>query len=311
MSKLLYNRASTWIKQRFGGRIQKIPVDAGFSCPNIDGTLSDQGCLYCNNKSFAPFYSSSKLSITEQLQKGRAYFSARYNCQRFFAYFQSHSCTYASLEVLQQKYLEAAGFEGIEGLIIATRPDCINNEITNLLRDISQNTFVRIELGIESFDDKVLKSINRCHGAQTALNAIKTLKSADIPVSIHLISGLPGEQTDHMARAAKITSSSGADMVKLHHLQIVKGSRLADLYNLHPENYKLYTLDEYIDKVCEFIANLSPTVYLDRFISRIPVNQLIAPIFNGIDEAGFQRQLESRLCELNLYQGAEIIDCDC
>jgi len=311
LSKLLFNRASAWIKSRFGGRIQKIPVNAGFSCPNLDGTLSDQGCLYCNNKSFAPFYSDAQLSITEQLQKGGAYFAARYNCQRFFAYFQSHSCTYAPLAILKQKYLEAAGFEGVEGLIIATRPDCISAEVTSLLRDLAHTIFIRIELGIESFDDRVLSSINRCHNVEVALDAVKMLKSVDIPVSIHLISGLPGEQPDHMAKAARITSSSGADMVKLHHLQIVAGSRLAELYLDHPEHYRLYTLDEYIDKVCEFIANLSPDIHLDRFISRVPINQLIAPIFKGIDEAAFQRQLESRLRELNLYQGAKFVALNC
>lgn len=311
MSRQLFNRASVWIKEKFGGRIQKIPVNAGFSCPNLDGTLSDKGCLYCNNNSFAPFYSDAQLSITEQLQKGRAYFAVRYDCQRFFAYFQSHTCTYAEPIILRQKYLEAASLEGIEGLIIATRPDCINAEITSLLRDLAHTTFIRIELGIESFDDKVLGSINRCHNVATALAAIKMLSSADIPVSIHLISGLPGEQTNHMAKAARITSDSGADMVKLHHLQIVKGSRLAGLYSQQPANYRLYTLDEYIDKVCEFIANLSPAIYLDRFISRVPINQLIAPVFRGIDEAGFQRQLENRLRELNMYQGAEFIGGNC
>ena len=307
MSKPLFNRASSWVKARFGGRVQKIPVDAGFSCPNLDGTLSDQGCLYCNNRSFSPFYSSAQLSISEQLLKGREYFAKRYGCQLFFAYFQSYSCTYAPVETLREKYQEAAGSQGIAGLVIATRPDCINAEITELLKDFASKTFIRIELGVESFDNAVLSNINRCHNAETAMNAIEMLCCTDIPVSIHLISGLPGEQPDHMAKAARIVSGSGADMVKLHHLQIVAGSRLAELYKAHPESWPLHTLDGYLEKACEFIVNLSPQVYIDRFINRVPVNQLLAPIFKHIDEAGFQRLLENRLRELNIEQGAEYI----
>ncbi len=304
--KTMFNRASTWVKNRFGQRIQKIPVDAGFSCPNRDGRLSDQGCLYCSNASFSPFYSTARHTITEQLVQGREYYAKRYSCNRFFAYFQSYSCTYAPVETLRKKYLEAAGGEGIEGLIIATRPDCIDAEIVALLQEIAGQTFIRLELGVESFDDAVLTGMNRCHGAAEALKSINMLKSADIPVCIHLISGLPGEKADHMTTAARAVSNSGADMVKLHHLQIVRGSRLAGLYAANPENYHLYSLDEYVDKVCEFIVNLSPTIYLERFVSRIPLDQLIAPAFSGIDEAGFQRVLEDRLKSLGAYQGSGI-----
>ncbi len=302
----LFNRASALIKARFGTRIQKVAIDAGFSCPNLDGKLSDQGCLYCNNKSFAPFYSNPQLSIGEQLHAGCKYYATRYGGHRFFAYFQSHSCTYAPIEELRGKYCEAAACEGIVGLVIATRPDCISPEIIELLQELSAATFVRIELGVESFDDQVLCTINRCHDRAEALNAINLLKSAGIPVCIHLISGLPGEKPDQMIEAAKITSNSGADMVKLHHLQIVKGSRLAELYLANPDRYHLHSLDEYLNRVCDFISYLAPEIYLDRFINRVPLNQLIAPIFNGVDEASFQRLLENRLQELSLYQGAKI-----
>lgn len=302
----LFNRASSWVKARFGTRIQKVAIDAGFSCPNLDGSLSDQGCLYCSNKSFSPFYTNPQLSISEQLHAGRRYYAARYGSHGFFAYFQSHSCTYAPVEILRSKYYEAAACEGIVGLIIATRPDCIDPEIIKLLQELSKTTFIRIELGVESFDDQVLCAINRCHSSAKALGAISLLRSAEIPVCIHLISGLPCEKPDQMIEAAKITSSSGADMVKLHHLQIVKGSRLAGLYQANPDQYDLHSLDEYLDKVCDFISYLAPEIYLDRFISRVPLNQLIAPIFNGVNEAGFQRMLENRLQKRNLYQGAKM-----
>jgi len=303
----LFNRASSLIKERFGKRVQKIPIDAGFSCPNRDGKLSDQGCLYCSNRSFAPFYSDPHLSISEQLCQGRDYYAKRYGCNSFFAYFQSYSGTYAPLDVLRQKYLEAIDCEGIVGLVIATRPDCIDADITTLLQQLSEKTCIRIELGVESFDDGVLATINRCHDSAAALQAIARLKTAGIPVSIHLISGLPGEQYDHMIRAAQIVSDSGADMVKLHHLQIVKGSRLAALYAENPGHYQLYSLEEYIERVCEFIAHLSPAIYLERFLNRVPPDQLVAPLFSGVDEAGFQRRLEQRLQELGLYQGASLV----
>ncbi len=304
--KPLFNRASSWVKTRFGQRIQKIPVDAGFSCPNRDGKLSDRGCLYCSNASFSPFYSTAQHAIADQLRDGREYYAKRYGCNRFFAYFQSYSCTYAPVEILRQKYLEAAAGQGIEGLIIATRPDCIDAGIIALLQEMADRTFIRLELGVESFDDAVLAGMNRCHETAAALKSINMLKSAGIPVCIHLISGLPGEKSDHMATAARAVSTSGADMVKLHHLQIVKGSRLEELYAKHPENYHLYSLDEYVDKVCEFIEHLSPDIYLERFVSRVPLDMLIAPVFSGIDEAGFQRRLEARLRELGLYQGSGI-----
>lgn len=303
----LFNRASSWIKGRFGQRVQKIPIDAGFSCPNRDGKLSDQGCLYCSNPSFSPFYSDSQLSISEQLCRGRDYFARRYGCNSFFAYFQSYSCTYAPLDVLRRKYLEAINCEGIVGLVIATRPDCVDISIIALLQQLSEKACIRIELGVESFDDGVLAAINRCHDSAAALQAIARLRAAGIPVSTHLISGLPGERHDHMIRAAQIVSDSGAEMVKLHHLQIVKGSRLAALYAENPGDYPLYTLEEYIERVCEFITHLSPAIYLERFLNRVPPDQLVAPIFSGIDEAGFQRRLEQRLHELGLYQGARVV----
>ncbi|PKL48272.1 MAG: TIGR01212 family radical SAM protein [Candidatus Riflebacteria bacterium HGW-Riflebacteria-2] len=303
----LFNRASAWIKTRFGRRVQKIPIDAGFSCPNRDGSLSGQGCLYCSNASFAPFYSNPQLAIAEQLRQGREYYQKRYGCSSFFAYFQSYSGTYAPVETLRQKYREAADCQDIEGLIIATRPDCINSDIVTLLQDIAQATFIRIELGVESFDDAVLAEMNRCHDVATSLQAISRLRSAEIPVCIHLISGLPGEKPDYMTRAARVTSESGADMVKLHHLQIIKGSRLARLYAASPDSYHLYSIEAYIDRVCEFVANLAPNIYLERFISRIPVDQLVAPIFSGIDESAFQRLLEARLKTLGLYQGSSIL----
>lgn len=303
MTLALFKRSSSWITERFGERIQKIPVDAGFSCPNLDGKLSDYGCVYCNNSSFAPFYSNARLSITEQLHQGISYFSKRYNCKKYFAFFQSFTCTYAPTKILREKYNEALSVPGIAGLIIATRPDCLSHEILELLVELGQKTFIRLELGIESFEDNVLQRINRCHDRQTALLAMKNVVDAKIPLCIHLISGLPGETADCLPVAASIIGASGADMVKLHHLQIVKGSRLAEIFANDPDSIKLHSLDTYLDALCEFIANLPTNVYIDRLINRVKPEQLIAPEFKIKGEAELQRLLEQRLLSKGLTQG--------
>lgn len=300
-----YNRAAEWYKTKFGGRIQKIAIDAGFSCPNRDGTLSESGCIYCNNASFAPFYSNSLLSITEQLQKGSSFYQKRYQCQRFFAYFQSYSCTYAPIEILRKKYQEAAAFKGVEGLIIATRPDCLNEEIVNLLHEFSQKTYLRIEIGVESFDDRVLSAINRCHNATTAKNAIAMIRKKNIDVSAHLIFGLPEESSDCQIKTAEEIADSGANFVKLHHLQIVKNSRLAEMFSNNPENMKLHSMYSYLEVVASFIAHLPPEIAIERFINRVPPAQLIAPRWNDIDESYFQRFLIEKLKKQNLWQGAK------
>lgn len=303
MTLPLFNRSSSWITRRFGERIQKIPIDAGFSCPNLDGKLSSRGCIYCNNSSFAPFYSNDKLSISEQLYQGMAYFSKRYKCKSYFAFFQSFTCTYAPVEVLREKYNEALSVPGIAGLIIATRPDCLSDKVMELLVELGQKTFIRIELGVESFEDHVLQLANRCHDRQTALLAMKNVVAAKIPLCIHLILGLPGETKTCLPAAARIIGESGADMVKLHHLQVVKGSRLAEIFAKDPDSIKLHSLNSYLDALCEFIANLPTDVYIDRLINRVKPEQLLAPQFKIKGEAELQRLLEQRLMSKGLTQG--------
>lgn len=310
MNTNVYRRAAEWYKTRFGGRVQKIAIDAGFSCPNRDGTLSTAGCTYCNNDSFSPFYSNPFLSITEQLSAGAKFCQKRYQCQRFFAYFQSYSCTYAPLEILKQKYAEASDFKGVEGLIIATRPDCLTEEIVTLLQEISKKTYLRIELGVESFDDRVLAAVNRCHSAETAKNAIITMRKKGIDVSAHLIFGLPDESYDCAVTTAREIANSGANFVKLHHLQIVKNSRLANIIATDPQSIKLHTINSYLDAVAAFITHLPDEVAIERLINRVPPDQLIAPVWNNIDESSFQRLLIEKLKKQNLYQGAKFSkDC--
>lgn len=303
MNNSLYRKSCQLIIEQFGTRIQKIPIDAGFSCPNLDGTISYDGCIYCSNQSFSPFYTDRQLSIKEQIERGIQFFGKRYACNRFFAYFQSFSCTHASPDILEQRFAEAASIEGIEGLVIATRPDCIDTSVIEVLKKLQKQTHVRIEVGIESFNDRTLLLCNRCHTAKQALDTARMLKESEIPFTVHLIFGLPEEIDDFPARYAKIVSECGCDMVKLHHLQILKNSALEKILSENPEFIKPYSLNGYVDDVCRFIAFLKPEIAIDRFINRVKPDCLVGPVFHIGNEGAFQKLIESRLSQLDWHQG--------
>ncbi|HNW12356.1 MAG TPA: TIGR01212 family radical SAM protein [Candidatus Rifleibacterium sp.] len=303
MNKPLFNSAANYYQKTFGGRVQKIPVDAGFSCPNRDGTLSTTGCIYCSNRSFSPFYVTAEKTVREQLQTGIRFFSSRYGCNRFFAYFQTFSGTSAPIETLHRLYREALSVEGIEGLVIATRPDCLGEDVVELLRKISDETYLRIELGIESFENRVLQKINRCHDVQTSLSALARLKQARIENCVHLIFGLPEESPQAPENSARIVSEFQTRFVKLHHLQIVRDTIAADLYQNSPEAFKLHTPASYVSLLTRFISHLSADVYIERFLNRVPTDFLIAPRWGGITETDFRQLLETEMTTQNLWQG--------
>lgn len=289
-----FNSASDYYREKYGERIQKIPVNAGFSCPNRDGTLSFDGCSYCNNDSFSPFYTSTACSIVEQLEKGASFYAKRYNCRRFWAYFQSFSNTYSDVQNLHTKYSQALSLPFIEGLIIATRPDCINDSVVDLLKTFKKLTYIRVELGAESFDDDVLSAINRHHDVNAVFKAVKILKEAEIETCVHLIFGLPLEKRDSPKTSAEIVSELGVRFVKLHHLQIVKGSLLEQAYKNGSFNGKLHTAESYLDVLCEFLTFLEEGVYIERLINRAPLNYLLAPIWGNVTESSFKKMLLKR-----------------
>lgn len=289
-----FNSASDYYREKYGERIQKIPVNAGFSCPNRDGTLSFDGCSYCNNDSFSPFYTSTACSIVEQLEKGASFYAKRYNCRRFWAYFQSFSNTYSDVQNLHTKYSQALSLPFIEGLIIATRPDCINDSVVDLLKTFKKLTYIRVELGAESFDDDVLSAINRHHDVSAVFKAVKILKEAEIETCVHLIFGLPLEKKDSPKTSAEIVSELGVRFVKLHHLQIVKGSLLEQAYKNGSFNGKLHTAESYLDVLCEFLTFLEEGVYIERLINRAPLNYLLAPIWGNVTESSFKKMLLKR-----------------
>lgn len=303
MNNPSFNPASNYYLKKFGGRVQKIPVDAGFSCPNRDGTLSTAGCIYCSNRSFSPFYVSADKTVTEQLQAGIGFFAGRYSCSRFFAYFQTFSGTSAPVETLRRLYREALSVKGVEGLVIATRPDCLGDEVIELLKEISGEVYLRIELGVEAFEDRVLQRINRCHDVQTSLNALASLQHAGIETCVHLIFGLPEESQQAPEISARIISESKASLVKLHHLQIVKDTAAAELFKNSPAMFHLHTPATYASLLTRFISHLSAEAYIERFLNRVPEEFLIAPRWGGITETVFRHLLESDMAAQNVWQG--------
>ena len=293
---------ATDIKIQFGSRVQKLSINAGFTCPNRDGTKDHRGCAFCNNTSFRPNYCEPEKSITQQLEEGIQFFSKKYPEMRFFAYFQSYSNTYESLDVLEKVYSEALAHERVIGLVIGTRPDCVNDEILQLIADIGQGHYVALEYGVESTNDDTLSRINRHHAFKEAQNAILKTQGYGIQCGIHLILGLPGEDNEQMMQHAQRINELPIDSLKLHQLQIVKNTLFAHEFQHSPQQFPLFSLEEYLDFLVDFLEVLSPEIAIERFVNQVPFDLLIAPKW-GIKNFEFVARLESRLRERDTWQG--------
>lgn len=303
MKNIVYNSSSIFFEKHFSSRVQKISIDAGFSCPNRDGKKAIGGCIYCNNQSFSPFYCTSQKSIKQQLEQGINFFAKKYKTQKYLAYFQAYTNTYASVEKLRQLYFEALSVENVIGLVISTRPDCFDNDIANLLHDISKKYFVLVEFGVESTNDSVLKNINRHHTFEETQNALFLCKERNINTGIHLILGLPTENINQIIETAKKISSLPFNLLKLHQLQVVKNTLLEKDFLQNPQKYRLFSVEEYIDICINFIENLSPNILIDRFTSEVPAEFLIAPKWGGIKNYEFVHKLTNKMTELDTWQG--------
>jgi len=299
----LYNDYSTWIRKQFNERVQKISVDAGFTCPNRDGTKGLGGCIYCDNKAFSPTYCSSGKSITQQLNEGIDFFSEKYLAQKYIAYFQSYTNTYADINILEKYYNEALSHPKVIGLAISTRPDCVNDDILNLISQLSKMHFVTLEFGVESTSNETLKLINRCHTFEDSKNAILKASGLGIKIAAHLILGLPGENKKQIVKHAEIISSLPISILKLHQLQIIKDTKLAELYQQNSEFIKLYTANEYVDLAIDFIEQLSPDIIIERFTSESPCEKIIAPNWNGLKNFEVVDKIRKRLIERDTWQG--------
>lgn len=298
----LYNDYSTYIKKFFGCKVQKISLNAAFTCPNRDGKLGRGGCTYCNNRTFNPEYCDTGKSITQQLEEGKQFFSRKYPEMKYLAYFQAYTNTYGELEVLKRKYEEALAVDGMLGLVIGTRPDCMPDSLLDYLENLAKYTHVTVEYGIESIDDNILKHINRGHDFATARDAVERTAARGIPVGVHMILGLPGEDKEAVLKQPRILSELPVTTIKLHQLQIIRGTAMGEEYLQHPERFRLFGVDDYIETVVGYIARLRGDIVIERFVSQSPKELLLAPDW-GLKNHEFTEKVKKRMIELSVYQG--------
>ena len=270
-----YNDYGTWIRRQFPYRVQKISIDAGFTCPNRDGRISSGGCIYCDNRTFNPSYCQRRNSVTQQLEEGKRFFAHKYPDMKYLAYFQAFTNTYAPLSHLKALYQEALQVENIVGIVIGTRPDCVSDELLDYLAELNQRTFVLVEYGLESTNNDTLLRINRGHTFEQSQEAIERTKQRGLLCGAHIILGLPGEDAAESLRQAPIISRLPIDILKIHQMQIIRGTRLADEFETNP--FHIYSVDEYIQLIAEYIQRLRPDMILERFVSQSPKELLIAP----------------------------------
>lgn len=302
LEKRRYHDFPSFCRKVFGERVQKLSIDGGFTCPNRDGKKGSGGCTFCNNESFNPDYCRSVQGITRQIDEGVRFFQAKYQGQKYLAYFQAYSNTYAPLKVLRERYEEALAHSQVAGLVLATRPDVIEDDVLEYLGELAQKYYVCIEYGVESANDEVLSRVNRGHSFAEAEDAIRRTAYRGIYIGAHLIFGLPGESRESMLEGAARLGRLPIDILKLHQLQIIRGTRMAEEYLRAPETFRLYSLDEYLDFVVDVIGSMNPGVYLERFVNQAPADYLIAPQW-GIKNYEFVAKLDKRLKEREMWQG--------
>ena len=299
-----YNSYTDWFGNQFGGRVQKVSINAGFSCPNRDGTLGYGGCTYCRNEAFIPGYCTPDKSITEQIELGIVFHLKRYRrADSYIAYFQAYTNTYAGTEKLMELYEEALSHQAVKGLIIGTRPDCVSDDLLDRLAVIARDTFVMIEYGIESVSDMTLKRINRGHNYAAAARAIHDTAARGLRTGAHIIFGLPGESRSQITESADIISSLPLTSLKIRQLQLIRGTVMADEFKQKPDDFDLYSMDEYLDLVISFCERLSPAIMIDRISGDSPMAMLDDPRDWQLRSNEIFKVFERRLEELNTWQG--------
>ena len=290
----------TWIRSRFPFRVQKISVDAGFTCPNRDGRISTGGCIFCNNRTFNPSYCDSRHSVSQQLEEGKRFFARKYPDMKYLAYFQAYTNTYDSLDRLQALYEEALGVDDVVGIVIGTRPDCVSDELLDYLSELNERTFLIVEYGIESANDLTVQFINRGHTFEQSRQAISKTHQRGILTGGHIILGLPGEDAEESIRQASLISALDLDILKIHQMQIIRGTALERIYEQKP--FHIYSVDEYIHLIARYIQHLRKDLVLERFASQSPPELLVAPHW-GLKNYEFTNLLVNYLRQHKIYQG--------
>jgi uncharacterized protein len=299
-----FNALPDYFKKQFGGRMQKVSVNAGFTCPNRDGKTGTGGCTYCNNSAFSPSYCLPVKSVRTQIEEGIEFHKTRYNRSLgYLAYFQAYTNTYADSSHLEEMYEQALSVPGINGIVIGTRPDCIDDEILSLIAGIARNNYVIMEYGIESCYNRTLKEINRGHDFEASVNALKKTSALGIRTGGHIIFGLPGENRQEMLAEAEILSALPLDNIKFHQLQIVKGTKVARQYAEDPGKFNLFTLEEYLDFLVEFVERLNPSFVVERFAGEVPLRYIAGGVRWGLRYDQILGMFERRLEAKDTWQG--------
>ncbi len=303
-SKHRFNSYSDYFKKTFGERIQKITVDAGFTCPNRDGTLARGGCTYCNNDAFSPSYCNPQKSVAQQVAEGIAFHKVRYRrASRYLVYFQPYSNTYAPLEKLKELYEQALRQKGVVGLVIGTRPDCVDDEKLDWLQQLSEKYYIIVEYGVESIYNKTLERINRQHTFEQSVEAIEKTARRDLHVGAHFIFGLPGESREMMMHSVKQVSQLPLTTIKFHQLQIVTDTAMAIDYQKYPEDYPLFSFEEYIDFIIRYTERLNPDFIIERFAGEVPPRYLAGPGWGLIRNDQINIAIEKEMEKQDTWQG--------
>lgn len=302
-----YNSFVGYFKRKYGERLQKIVLDAGFTCPNRDGKVGRGGCTYCDNAAFHPSYSTAGKSLYQQMDEGIEFHKVRYRTtEHYLAYFQSFSNTYAPLERLKKLYEEALSHPQVVGIVIGTRPDCVDEEKLDYLAGLAKDHVVIVEYGIESCYDATLQRINRGHDFETARRAVEMTARRGLDVGVHFILGLPGETRQMMLDACARINELPVRSIKFHQLQIVKGTRMEKEYEERPEDFERFSLEEYLDFFADMLERLRPDLFIERFVGEVPPRFVNETPWGLIRNVELLRLLEKRLEERGTWQGKSL-----
>lgn len=302
-----YRTYSDFLNEHFTFRVQKLPIDVGFTCPNRDGTKGRGGCIYCNNHSFNTSYCNPSLRVADQLKRGMQFFSGKYAGMKYLAYFQAHTGTYALLGHLSELYDEALSVNDVVGIVVATRPDCVSEELLLYLKNLQRRCFVMLEYGVETLNDTTLTLINRCHDAAVSKWAMRLTHEYSIPQCAHLIFGLPGECTDDMLHTVDEMAALPVDVVKFHQLQVIRGTALEKMLRMgtlcdNTMKMKHFSLTDYLALCGEVVRRLPSSIAIERFVSESPHHLLVSPKW-GVKPDKFKAMLDEYLQENDIYQG--------
>lgn len=293
-----------YLKAMFGSVVYKVNVDAGFTCPNRDGTVGYGGCIYCNNDSFRPSACKPTLSISEQIKNGIDYLSSRFKAKKFLVYFQPYTNTHAETKHLQSLYTEALANPHVIGLAIGTRPDAVDEQKLDMIAGLARDKFILIEYGLQSIYDKTLKYINRCHSFEQFVSAVRETTSRGIHTGVHLIAGFPTESKEEMLKMADVMSELPIGFIKLHQLQVVKHTTMAKQYEKQP--FYTFAFEEYVDFVVDFVERLRSDIVIQRLFAISPDDILIAPQW-GKDKQEIILAIDRRFEQRGAFQGSKCV----